>query len=151
MTASPIERLLRKVELDTDMGCRIWTGTTNNGSPRMRFEGAYLYPRRLVFEHSRGPIPAGFEVVMRCGRTLCVAEEHMTLKRKGGRFLGPEDDTTPALLGQSCADYDRVSLLCARGHLVVGDNARTLSTSGEVVRQCRTCRDAEPGSAGGCA
>lgn len=139
MTA--IERLLTKVELDPDLGCHVWTGTVHGGSPRMRFEGTYLAPRRLVFEAERGLIPVGMEVVMRCNRPLCVRGDHMTLKRRGGRYLGPEPDTIPARVGQRHADLDRVSLLCERGHWVIGGNARTLVVSGEVVRRCATCRE----------
>lgn len=134
------ERVLANVAVDPDMLCWNWVGDARK--PWRVYvvddDGERLSLRRWSFKRWRGPVREGFEVVARCGGDQCIHPDHLTLSLPGGTTKSI--DTTPGVLGQRLNHLDAVSLLCERGHLVLGDNARTLRVAGEVVRRCRQCQ-----------
>lgn len=125
-----VELFFRHVEVAPDLLCWLWTGTVYNGAPRLRLgSSSYPYARRFAYRFWRGKIPTGHEVRMRCGNRLCVNPDHMTTEQ-AGRAPWAEVE-----------EYRRSDLLCEKGHLMIGGNARTLILHGESVRRCNTCRD----------
>lgn len=63
--AAPIERLLRRVEVDED-GCWLWGGALTKGHGIIRVNGRNMLAHRFAYEHWNGPIPSGFEVDHLC-------------------------------------------------------------------------------------
>jgi len=61
-----------------DCDCLIWTGATFSGHPKLRNTSA----RRIVWELTNGPIPAGRIVTTTCGHPSCLLPGHLELTTK---------------------------------------------------------------------
>jgi hypothetical protein len=63
--------------------CRLWTGRSVAGSPKVWVPGGYRPGRRIVYEESRGrPIQNGLYPVMRCRNAMCLHEDHIAVLSK---------------------------------------------------------------------
>ena len=80
----PIERALKKITVDPQTGCLLWTGgTTVNDYPVMRVGSksdgtrcmAMVY--RLFYERFKGLIPTGYTIDHLCRVHRCVNPEHL--------------------------------------------------------------------------
>jgi hypothetical protein len=155
----PVVRFLRRVEVDPDFLCWLWTG------PGRYFyvdETTTLTVRQFAFKYWRGRIPARHEVVPRCGVVRCVNPDHLTVADKATRdamVASAVDDVRPRCRGyiirasdraaraaraeapRGLRELDRCSIRCDAGHWMLGDNAATKTASnGEVSRRCKTCQ-----------
>lgn len=93
----PLELILSRCEEDGE--CLCWTGPMNNGSPQVILKRRHRQARRIVYEHTRGPLPSGRYPVMKCRNDRCLNGEHMTalttaqigrLAASEGKFATPE-------------------------------------------------------------
>lgn len=83
---APMERVMRRVEFDTNGGCWLWFGGVNsNGWVEypMFWSGSKAKGQqrvhRAVYEHTQGPIPEGLVVRHKCDVTYCVNPAHLEL------------------------------------------------------------------------
>jgi hypothetical protein len=75
-----LERLMAKVEFDTNGGCWLFSGSTQSngyGKIKMRPNPSPLTAHRAMFEAAVGPVPDGFEVCHRCHVRCCVNPAHL--------------------------------------------------------------------------
>lgn len=73
--------------------CLVWLAGTKGGHPVAYWRGATVLAHRLVWEHDRGPIPDGHDLVRTddCDEPRCVAPEHRTPVRTGDRVRALAD------------------------------------------------------------
>lgn len=79
------ERILARVEADTNGGCWLWNGSLNfqgqarRSGPRGRIDicDRYVAAHRASYEAFKGPIPAGLMVLHHCDVPLCVNPAHL--------------------------------------------------------------------------
>ena len=76
-----IERLMEKVEFDTNAGCWLWTGSMrSSGYGRVGVRKAYSVDvHRVSFNAFVGRIPRGQLVLHRCDTPLCIRPDHLFL------------------------------------------------------------------------
>lgn len=126
---SPIERVLRRIEIQYD-GCWVWPGAkTDYGHGKIGFNDG-LTPRTHVvtWEFYNGPIPLGLEIDHRCRVPSCCNPDH----------LEPVGHPENVYRGNAA----RRSLMCPYGHWVLGDNVlwRTVTKTGRLRRDCLECK-----------
>lgn len=89
MRATPLERLLRRVEKQPGDGCWLWTGSFGTGGyGHFGVSGKTTYVHRFAFQHFVGPIPDGYEIDHLCCVSNCVRPDHLeavTLRENRGR------------------------------------------------------------------
>jgi len=92
-----LDRILSRIEPDTNGGCWLWTGAhmrgTGYGSIQTgsrRLGGQTIGAHRASWIAHRGPIPAGIRVLHRCDVRLCVNPAHL--------FLGTAQDNMQDML-----------------------------------------------------
>jgi len=119
------ERIWPKVK--RTIGCWLWTGAASRygviGTGGHRGVGRV---HRLVYEMTKGPIPAGMQVLHSCDTPLCVRPSHLHLgthadnmeeMRARGRHRGgltPIPAQTVAIIKQEVARGTRRSALARR-------------------------------------
>lgn len=85
------ERLLARVEYDTNGGCWLWGGSTYpSGYGNMGIGQTNYATHRLSWQEFRGPIPDGLWVLHRCDVRPCINPDHL--------FLGTHRDNTDDML-----------------------------------------------------
>lgn len=76
-TTTFTERLLSRYEVQPD-GCWRWTGTlTWGGYGQIARHGRNVTAHRAMWEHHRGPIPAGLAIDHLCLNRACVNPSHL--------------------------------------------------------------------------
>jgi len=84
----PDVRFWEKVEQGP--ACWLWTGsTTRGGVGQFRVLSRMRQAHRYAWELSCGEIPAGADVVHRCGTRLCVRPDHLALRVRAERVRRP--------------------------------------------------------------
>lgn len=80
-------------------GCWLWQGAMHRGVPRITpCRGTQLTVRHIVWLALRGPLPGLREVIgTACGRSSCVAPDHLVLDFKGMGQRRMDDDTVRAV------------------------------------------------------
>ena len=87
------ERLAPKIDTGGDHHC--WLGAAGaDGTPQIRIDGRLTTVRRVVWEQTHGPLPAGSTVAACPDEPRCVRVDHLTLGRKRRSPLAPQ--ATPA-------------------------------------------------------
>lgn len=69
--------------------CWEWPVLTAKGVGLARHAGRRLSAHRLAWEFSYGPLPAGLNVMQRCGDRACVRPEHLATTRSRRRARAP--------------------------------------------------------------
>lgn len=126
----PIDRIMRRVtKPDGEYGCWISSlGRLPSGYSTVAVwdpEAGRAWPRRshrVVYEHYRGPIPAGLVIDHLCSERACVNPAH----------LEPVTISENTRRGDSPAAITRRLGVCRRGHEMTPDNVLVHHT-------CRTC------------
>lgn len=75
------DRILEKVEFDTNGGCWLWTGRKSQTQDRgvIRIDGKGTNASRAAFEAFTGIAPEGGHVCHKCDVSLCVNPDHLYL------------------------------------------------------------------------
>lgn len=127
--------LQRRLIVQGDRGCWIWTGYLNErGYGRVSYGGRYPYVHRLVWTLLADAIPVDRELDHLCKVKACANPAHLepvTHQVNFERSLGE----------LRAAAKLRVKSHCKRGHPLSGDNLYVVPKTGE--RCCRECRRAE--------
>jgi len=76
------QRQIKKI-VQTPDGHVLWVGALANGYPAGKHEGKTVYLKRLIWEETHGPIPAGSVVTSRCGQRTCIEPSHLALSPPG--------------------------------------------------------------------
>jgi hypothetical protein len=131
-TRPPIERLLAMVEV-AESGCWLFRGfVAPDGYARISVGtkvDAYrkVYAHRITWEHYRGPIPDGLQLDHLCRVRHCCAPDHLEVVSRSENLLR----------GNACVR----SLVCLRGHWVLGENAGLYRRPSGLGRYCKTCHN----------
>jgi len=131
-----LARIAEKFEVDEN-GCWLYTGGTNTtGYGRFWYNNATVYPHRLVYELTVGPIPEGLQIDHTCHTVECreVPCPHR-------RCINP-DHLKPATCKANLnrgRNALREKTHCPAGHEYTAENTYTQLTGG---RRCRACQRA---------
>ena len=99
--------------------CWVWTGTLNNGYPRMNIDGAMM----LMHRHVMGA-PAGSHVHHLCGVRSCVNPEHLEVM-------------TADQHNELHANVRAETSHCRNGHKYTEESSYIRPDG---ARRCRTCK-----------
>jgi hypothetical protein len=131
----PVERVLTRTFV-TSNGCWEYLGNRWDGYGRVmvgsRLDGTRkkVLAHRVVWEHFRGPIPAGLVIDHLCRNRACQRPDHM----RTVTWLENTFADGSVALPKSNADKTH----CKRGHSLAGSNLYTHQGTGK--RYCRACR-----------
>lgn len=75
------ERILEKVQFDTNGGCWLWTGRKSHTQDRgvIKIDRKNVYASRASFEAFTGRAPEGGHVCHKCDVSMCVNPDHLYL------------------------------------------------------------------------
>jgi hypothetical protein len=127
----------------TAAGCWEWTGfILPNGYAEVSFRSRGVRVHRLMYTISRGPIPAGMDVLHSCDNPICFNPTHLSVgvdKQNSSESIarGRRNTARKPLGGWFPKPENRTH--CIRGHELVGGNLY-MTPNGR--RQCRACRGA---------
>lgn len=126
------ERIQSKMMPEPNSGCWLWTAAAFvSGYGAVRFDGRTSYAHRVVYEHERGPIPAGLEIDHKCRNRLCVNPDHLEPVTKAENARRALPYSIPAAVA-----FQAAKTHCHRGHPFSGEN---LAFDKVGARRCRTC------------
>jgi len=74
---TPIERILKKVDIIEGSECIYWTGPSWHGYGYIGVMYKKKLVHRIVYEYCVGPIPDGFEIDHECRTRNCVNSNHL--------------------------------------------------------------------------
>lgn len=78
LTQEQAARFDRKIQVDPDSGCHLWTAATKtNGYGCVTIDSKLYAAHRVAYERSNGPIPAGLVIDHLCHVERCVNPEHL--------------------------------------------------------------------------
>lgn len=67
-----------------DGHCHIWTGARNSHhQPVFTIDHKLVYVAVWKWERTHGPKPVGMQLSPKCGRSMCVNDEHRELRKRG--------------------------------------------------------------------
>jgi hypothetical protein len=121
------QRLIRLSEMDTETGCRVWTGAVvASGYGKISLPAGRVGAHRVAYETWVGQLPQGMTVDHLCRNRRCINPAHMEAVH--GR--------ANTLRGEGMTAKRARQTHCKRGHELTGGNVYLWRTS----RICRTCR-----------
>ena len=125
---SAIERILKRIVIDSSTGCWNWPGATAGGYGRIRFAmsegGKKVLTHRVTYEYYVGKIPKGLELDHAvCNNPLCCNPEHVSPVTHAGNMA------RGAHAMKAC---------CKHGHPLVAGNLY-VKKGNPRSRQCRKC------------
>jgi hypothetical protein len=142
------ERLVSKIEYDTNGGCWLWSGAPNSyGYGQIWLEGRQPLAHRLMYEcHAGEKVPKGMFVCHRCDVPACINPAHLFLgtpkdnmadKMKKGRARTPRGERAGRA---KLKDVQALAIIrrCAAGETqksVAADYGVTASAVGDIVRR----------------
>ena len=71
------DRLLARVQFDTNGGCWLWDRPGENGYGLVKIEGVAQSAHRASYEAFIGPIPDGLNVCHKCDVRACIRPDHL--------------------------------------------------------------------------
>lgn len=71
------ERLMARVEYDTNGGCWLWNNPGAGGYGLMKVDGKFVGVHRLALECFVGPIPEGMQACHKCDVRACIRPDHL--------------------------------------------------------------------------
>lgn len=93
-----IDRLLKKIKIDSVTDCWIWQGGKNNiGYGMIRDEHGMRTTHRVSYEIHKGMIPKGMCVLHSCDNPLCVNPNHLR--------VGTHKDNTQDMISKGRSNY----------------------------------------------
>lgn len=124
----PLERLLRRIEINPDTGCWEWQLSTKLGYGQFALNGTVTrQAHRYAYERMVGPVPSGLELDHLCRVRHCVNPEH----------LEPVTPRVNNLRSTSPSAFNAAKTRCVHGHEFTPEN--TLLRRDGVSRTCRAC------------
>lgn len=124
MDGSALDRFFKKIRIDSETGCWLWTGTTRqDGYGRFWLNGRDWRAHRASFLHFKGPLEHGYEPDHLCRRRHCVFYGHLEAVTQRENVLR----------GESFAALNARKVSCIHGH----DEWAIARVSG--WRYCKAC------------
>lgn len=71
------DRLLSRVQFDTNGGCWLWEAPGDNGYGLIKVDGRYVSAHRASYTAFIGPIPDGLNVCHTCDVRACIRPDHL--------------------------------------------------------------------------
>lgn len=125
-------RIMRRVLVDVDTGCWLWTGALNLWGYGVIGDGTREDNNSLVhraaYEEFVGPIPDGLDLDHLCRNRMCCNPDH----------LEPVTRAENVARGDRSTGWADELKTCKRGHPWVEENTRRSAKQ----RHCRTCERA---------
>jgi len=123
----PLVRFMEKIERDAS-GCWLWRGKVHRSGYGVFSVGhaRSQFAHRWIYQHERGPVPAGLELDHLCRVRHCVNPAHLEAVTRRENLLR----------GQTIPAAHAAKTRCPQGHPY--DEGNTYRFRGS--RQCRTCR-----------
>ena len=114
--------------------CWLWTGVLANGYGRLNLYAngdrtAVLYAHRIMWQLTRGAIPARLCVLHKCDTPRCVRPEHL--------FLGTRPENSRDMVAKGRSTKGRPGPWCGKGHPLAkldADSVRAIRTLSAVGR-----------------
>lgn len=142
MKRPAIQRFMEKVEVITETGCWIWTGSLNlqrygqfhdNGCSVSRMSGNVL-AHRWAYNYFKGPLDGYAHVCHRCDVPECVNPDHL--------WVGTHQDNMADLWAKGRGTRgrrfpERVKDVCKHGHSYTPEN--TIYAGSKKAKRCRAC------------
>ena len=75
--SSIIERIMSRVNVNSETGCWIWNGILTRGYGQLKVDGKMLYVHRLMFTEVHGSIPEGLLICHHCDVRNCCNPDHL--------------------------------------------------------------------------
>lgn len=121
------ERFWRKVEVDPETGCWLWTAyLTSAGYGQFQFGCRHEFAHRAAYAGLVGPIPEGLQIDHLCRNRRCCNPDH----------LEPVTQKENLLRGDTIVAACAAKTHCPHGHPYAGDNLRI---QGKGARYCKIC------------
>lgn len=73
------ERIARRITVDPDTGCWLWSGGKAHGYAMIWYDGGQRRGHKLMYQLLVGPVPEGQVVRHTCHRPSCICPDHLQL------------------------------------------------------------------------
>ncbi len=115
--------------------CWEWRRTHNGqGYGELRVAGRMIYAHRLAYELSKGPIPAGFDVMHACDNPRCINPDHLSAGTRNTNMAdcharGRSKIPSPRMRGETngAAKLSGAQVQEIRGRLAAGETQRSIA------------------------